>query len=417
MVFWMKDINTLTGIEFENLCQALLQKAGFDVETTKASGDGGIDLIARNNQPFFSGKYIIQCKRYTGSVGEPVVRDLYGVVMGERANKGILMTTGHFTVSAVRFASDKNLELIDGERMAKLLFDYEMTFDNDVTQLTNFTQFACFDKQKYDFYKSMVAQNICTIEMGNDFLFSFMFDYFVRDGSNANDELYDMIHCGFAEEYLRLFDWYINKYCKRAKGQLNMAEFYASRYKGIAQIYNLNLFEFVKDRYTLLKQDDRDPNYCIKYHWDNDYDRKGQKIYSTYQMEHWNEEHGQRKKRFILRNLKNTDKVKFVGTERFHEIMNLLSLFNYLNIQSGVNHINRLLFGSFPELEAWIVSQDIYCNALNGVTICYGNPYEANWSDFSFKVDLKPYFDRFRSLDRGKMDDEITKIEALLASI
>ena len=40
-----KDINSLSGIEFENLCQQLLQKMEFDTETTKASGDGGIDIM------------------------------------------------------------------------------------------------------------------------------------------------------------------------------------------------------------------------------------------------------------------------------------------------------------------------------------------------------------------------------------
>ena len=81
------DIDTLSGIDFEGVCQQLVEKMGFQTETTKASGDGGIDLIARNYQPLLSGKYIIQCKRYSGSVGEPIIRDLYGVVMSERANK------------------------------------------------------------------------------------------------------------------------------------------------------------------------------------------------------------------------------------------------------------------------------------------------------------------------------------------
>ena len=101
----MSDINLLSGFEFENLCRVLLERFGFQAEKTKQSGDGGIDILAHYNQPLFNGKYIIQCKRYTGGVGEPVVRDLYGVVMAERANKGILITTGHFTVSAVKFAA------------------------------------------------------------------------------------------------------------------------------------------------------------------------------------------------------------------------------------------------------------------------------------------------------------------------
>lgn len=115
------DINILSGIEFENVCKQIVENMGFDVETTKLSGDGGIDLIAYNHQPLLSGKYIVQCKRYSGSVGEPIIRDLFGVVMSERANKGILMTTGYFTKSAIAFAKDKQIELIDGAMLKELL--------------------------------------------------------------------------------------------------------------------------------------------------------------------------------------------------------------------------------------------------------------------------------------------------------
>ncbi len=119
-----EGIDTLSGIEFERVCKRLLENMGFTVETTKASGDGGIDLIGYNTQPLLSGKYIIQCKRYAGSVGEPIIRDLYGVVTSERANKGILITTGHFTKSAISFAENKPIELIDGAQLKVLIEQY-----------------------------------------------------------------------------------------------------------------------------------------------------------------------------------------------------------------------------------------------------------------------------------------------------
>lgn len=119
-----EGIDTLSGIEFEHVCKRLLENMGFTVETTKASGDGGIDLIGYNTQPLLSGKYIIQCKRYAGSVGEPIIRDLYGVVTSERANKGILITTGHFTKSAIAFAENKPIELIDGAQLKVLIEQY-----------------------------------------------------------------------------------------------------------------------------------------------------------------------------------------------------------------------------------------------------------------------------------------------------
>ncbi len=118
------SINSLSGIDFEKVCKRLLENMGFEVETTKASGDGGIDLIAHNYQPMVSGRYIIQCKRYTGSVGEPIIRDLYGVITSERANKGILITSGTFTKQAQTFAEDKPIELIDGIKLNFLLKKY-----------------------------------------------------------------------------------------------------------------------------------------------------------------------------------------------------------------------------------------------------------------------------------------------------
>lgn len=120
----VEDINLLSGVEFEDVCEDLLIKMGFKTERTGKSHDGGIDIIAYNNQPLFSGKYIIQCKRYSGSVGTSIIRDLYGVVTAESANKGILITTGYFTNDAISFATEKPIELIDGDRLQDLLMEY-----------------------------------------------------------------------------------------------------------------------------------------------------------------------------------------------------------------------------------------------------------------------------------------------------
>ncbi len=134
-----EGIDTLSGVEFERVCKRLLENMGFTVETTKASGDGGIDLIGYNTQPLLSGKYIIQCKRYAGSVGEPIIRDLYGVVTSERANKGILITTGHFTKSAISFAENKPIELIDGAQL-KILIEQYLKSDSSFVMPTYHSQ-------------------------------------------------------------------------------------------------------------------------------------------------------------------------------------------------------------------------------------------------------------------------------------
>ncbi len=116
-----KDIDKLNGIEFEDLVEKLISKMGFITERTKRSFDGGIDIVAINEQPLFNGKYIIQCKRYSKSIGEPVLRDLYGVVNSEHANKGIVITNSYFTKTAKEFAKNKPIELIDGKKLTEML--------------------------------------------------------------------------------------------------------------------------------------------------------------------------------------------------------------------------------------------------------------------------------------------------------
>ena len=128
------DFSDMSGAEFENLILQLVRKMGFEAQQTKASGDGGIDIVAHYSQPFLEGTYIIQCKRWSSSIGEPVLRDLYGVVMSERANKGILVTTSYFTSSATSFADGKPIELIDGDKLSSLLDRFELALNKSSSQ-------------------------------------------------------------------------------------------------------------------------------------------------------------------------------------------------------------------------------------------------------------------------------------------
>ena len=126
---------------FERLCQRLLREAGFErVEVTGRSGDEGIDghgVLALN--AFVSFRVLFQCKRYKYSVGPAHIRDFRGAMQG-RADKGIVMTTGTFTVDARREAVRDGvppIELVDGEKLIELFEDLELgliprrTFDLD----------------------------------------------------------------------------------------------------------------------------------------------------------------------------------------------------------------------------------------------------------------------------------------------
>ena len=82
---------------FERLSQRLLREAGFmKVEVRGKSGDGGIDGLGILRVNLVSFQVYFQCKRWTGSVGSKEIRDFRGAVQG-RADKGLFITTGHFT--------------------------------------------------------------------------------------------------------------------------------------------------------------------------------------------------------------------------------------------------------------------------------------------------------------------------------
>ena len=120
---WREELlDTLQKIPpdaFERLCQRLLRESGFvEVEVTGKSGDGGIDghgIIRLAGLIGFP--VLFQSKRYKGSVGAGAVRDFRGAMAG-RADKGVILTTGTFTMEAQREATRDGappIDLIDGQ--------------------------------------------------------------------------------------------------------------------------------------------------------------------------------------------------------------------------------------------------------------------------------------------------------------
>ncbi|MEF2246442.1 restriction endonuclease [Paenibacillus sp. IITD108] len=148
----MKHINSLTGQEFEKLVYEVFTKLGFRAQLTKASGDGGIDIIAHYDGLVFKGKYLIQCKRWVNTVGEPELRDLYGTTVAENALKGILVTTSTFSKQALEFSKGKNLELIDGSALSLLIETLTKTSEIGPIQTEaqiGFQNHPLFDSERY----------------------------------------------------------------------------------------------------------------------------------------------------------------------------------------------------------------------------------------------------------------------------
>lgn len=120
----------LPAAGFERFCQRLLRESGFQqVTVTGQSGDGGIDGIGiLQVNALVSFKVLFQCKRYRGAVGPGHVRDFRGAMMG-RADKGIILTTGSFTVDARKEAvrdGGPAIELVDGDKLVEMLEQLEL---------------------------------------------------------------------------------------------------------------------------------------------------------------------------------------------------------------------------------------------------------------------------------------------------
>lgn len=116
---------------FEQLVVDLLVAMGYGGSRADAgravggSGDGGIDGIIKEDRLGLDAVYL-QAKRWEGSVGGPVVQAFAGSLMGQKANKGVMITTSHYTEGARDYVEkiEKKIVLIDGPRLAELMMDF-----------------------------------------------------------------------------------------------------------------------------------------------------------------------------------------------------------------------------------------------------------------------------------------------------
>jgi len=115
------DLLSIDPVEFEHLIANLLARMGLETQLTKASHDGGIDIVALDKRPILGGKIVIQAKRYKRTVPVSCVRDLYGAMQHEGASKAILVTTSKLGADAWQFADGKPLQLVEGSQLVDLL--------------------------------------------------------------------------------------------------------------------------------------------------------------------------------------------------------------------------------------------------------------------------------------------------------
>jgi restriction system protein len=118
---------------FERLVVELLVSMGYGGSIQDAgqaigrSGDEGIDGIIKEDKLGLDVIYI-QAKRWGGTVGRPEIQRFAGALQGQRARKGVFITTSAFTDDARNFAKgiDNKIVLVDGEQLAQLMIDHNV---------------------------------------------------------------------------------------------------------------------------------------------------------------------------------------------------------------------------------------------------------------------------------------------------
>ena len=107
---FMREMNPR---KFEILIAEILKDKGYQVTLTPCTRDGGKDIVAVYNSPFGHQLFIVECKRYKeeNKVGVEIVRGLYGVLMAENYNQGIIATTSTFSKDAIDFVKPLKFQL------------------------------------------------------------------------------------------------------------------------------------------------------------------------------------------------------------------------------------------------------------------------------------------------------------------
>lgn len=149
----LQRLKTCSPAFFERLVVEVIVKMGYGGSRQDAgkaigkSGDGGIDGMIKEDKLGLDAIYI-QAKRWENTVGRPEIQKFVGALTGQRAKKGLFITTADFSADAQEYVSriDTKIVLIDGETLAQLMIDHNVgvstiaTYDLKKIDMDYFTE-------------------------------------------------------------------------------------------------------------------------------------------------------------------------------------------------------------------------------------------------------------------------------------
>lgn len=129
----------MDGIDFEHWCAEKIRQQGWETSVSKASGDQGVDVLARRDGILVA----IQCKRYANPIGNKAVQEIFTGAQNEDAGHSCVIGTGGFTPSAVRIASKTGVHLLDATNISLFsnLFGFESLEKVEVGEELNHNEY------------------------------------------------------------------------------------------------------------------------------------------------------------------------------------------------------------------------------------------------------------------------------------
>lgn len=128
----LDSIRALSWKEFEKLLAEAYRRQGYFVAENSSLGpDGGIDILLKKNGNVF----LVQCKHWRSTkVGVRVVREMYGIMTDKGADGVFIITSGFFTQEAKNFASEKPIDLVEGNQLAQFVISVQKPSREDFQQ-------------------------------------------------------------------------------------------------------------------------------------------------------------------------------------------------------------------------------------------------------------------------------------------
>ncbi len=129
----LAQVKASTPSFFERLVIDLLVAMGYGGSRADAgqvlgrSGDGGIDGTIKEDKLGLDVIYV-QAKKWEDTVGRPEIQKFAGALQGQRAHKGVFITTATFSREAKEYVGliSTKVILIDGALLVKLMVDHNV---------------------------------------------------------------------------------------------------------------------------------------------------------------------------------------------------------------------------------------------------------------------------------------------------